>query len=302
MVKPHKTEGNRPWHLAPLVAMSDEQFVQWVELLEVRTGIHLPPERKSFLLTSLSTRMRELEYKDYESYYTYLMSGKQGDIEWEVLVDRLTVHETRFFRDEHSLNMIRTAFLPTYLDNRNGPLRAWSVGCATGEEPYTLAMLLDGYLRNEGKGRSFTVSATDISLGALAKALRARYRNNRGTNLPANCVKHYTTQIDEDYFEVNQELRQQVSFAQVNVMRLAQARPEEMDIIYCQNLLIYFKRERRLAILDHLVKHLRPGGLLVLGPGEILNWNNPMMHSVTYPSTLAFQRNIDARDGQEQGS
>lgn len=293
MVKPQTEKGNRPWHLAPLVAMSDVQFNQWVNLLEERTGIHLQPERKSFLLTSLSTRIRELDCKDYETYYNYLMSGKEGDMEWEVLVDRLTVHETRFFRDEHSLNLIQRAFLPTYLANRDEPVRVWSVGCATGEEPYTLAMMLDNYLKAEGKDRGYSITASDISLGAIETALRARYRQNRGTNIPADFAERYITQIDNDYFEVNQELRQQVSFTQLNVMTLPQARHGLMDIIYCQNMLIYFKRERRLFILDNLVKHLRPGGLLILGAGEILKWNHPQMHSVTYPVTLAFQRNFE---------
>lgn len=162
-------------------------------------------------------------------------------------------------------------------------------------------MLLDDYLQHEGKSRTYSITATDISLGSLAAALRARYRNNRGSNLPASFAERYTTRIDADYFEINHELRQQVSFAQFNVMSLAHARPEQMDIIYCQNLLIYFKREKRLAILEHLARHLRPGGLLVLGPGEILNWNNPLMQSVTFPSTLAFQRSEEQADAQGSG-
>lgn len=293
MVKPQTDKGNRPWHLTPLVAMNDAQYDQWVKLLEDRTGVHLQPERRSFLLTSLSTRLRELDINDYDAYYNFLMSGKEGEQEWEVLVDRLTVHETRFFRDEHSLNLISQAFLPTYLANHNEPLRVWSVGCATGEEPYTLAMQLDDYLKKEGKDRCYSIMASDISLGAIQTALRGRYRNNRGSNIPDEFAQRYTSQLDADYFEVNHELRQQVSFSQLNVMKLAQARPGLMDIIYCQNMLIYFKRERRLFILDHLVKHLKPGGLLILGPGEILKWQNPVMHVVTYPSTLAFQRHAE---------
>ncbi|MDH5180421.1 MAG: protein-glutamate O-methyltransferase CheR, partial [Gammaproteobacteria bacterium] len=203
--------GKRPWHLTPLVAMSDAQYQQWVDLLEARTGIFLPPERKSFLLTSLSTRIRELNHKDYASYYRYLLSGKEGDVEWEVLVDRLTVHETRFFRDQHSLDLISKNFLPDYLADSGDPVRVWSVGCATGEEPYTLAMLLDDYMRKERAGRGFFVSATDISLGALAAAMRGRYRNNRGANLPAEYAERYTRRVDSDYFEVNHDLRQQVS-------------------------------------------------------------------------------------------
>ncbi|MDH5406988.1 MAG: methyltransferase domain-containing protein [Gammaproteobacteria bacterium] len=281
---------NRSWHLTPLVAMNDDQFGQWVELLEKRTGICLPPERKSFLLTSLSARMRELKCQDYETYYQYLMSGKKGDMEWEVLVDRLTVHETRFFRDEFSLRLISDSFLPKYLATNDDALRIWSVGCATGEEPYSLAMLLDDYVEREGLDRNFLITATDISLGSLAKALRGQYRNNRATNVPAEFAERYINRLDADILEVKPELRQKVSFAQFNVMKLAHARPEQMDIIYCQNLLIYFKRERRIAILEHLVKHLRPGGLLVLGAGEIINWSNPLIETVNFPSTLAFRR------------
>ncbi|MEJ2397487.1 MAG: CheR family methyltransferase, partial [Gammaproteobacteria bacterium] len=134
-----------PWQYTASPEMGNEQFRQWAVLLESRTGISLPDSRKSFLVTNLHTRMRELGIADYQSYYNMVTDGSRGQIEWENLIDKLTVHETRFFRDMHALDLIREEYLQPLLQQK--PIKpytvnAWSVGCATGEEPYSLAMMM----------------------------------------------------------------------------------------------------------------------------------------------------------------
>ncbi|MDH5661201.1 MAG: protein-glutamate O-methyltransferase CheR, partial [Gammaproteobacteria bacterium] len=99
------------WQLNELMPMSDEEYSLWVELLEERTGITLPELRKSFLLSKLSIRMQELGINEYKSYFAYINHGKAGRVEWETLVDRLTVHETRFFRNTQALSFIKDTYL-----------------------------------------------------------------------------------------------------------------------------------------------------------------------------------------------
>lgn len=279
------------WRKSAVMEMDNFQFQQWTELLVKRTGISLPESRRSFLLTSLNIRMRELAIESYQAYFNFLLSGHEGNIEWETLVDRLTVHETRFFRDQNALKLIRDVYLKklaTKAENKN--LSLWSVGCATGEESYSLAIELDDYLKNSGKEYFYAVTGSDISSAAIMTARKGIYKTNRLTNLPEYFLCHYLDKQDENTFQVKEFLRQRVCFNQVNLLDLQNTKVGMMDIIFCQNVLIYFKREQRLKILNGLVEHLKDDGLLVLGAGEIHGWAHPDIEAVPYESTLAFRR------------
>ncbi len=272
--------------------MDDEQFDRWAELIESRTGMRLPPERKSFLVTSLGMRMREIGLSDYESYYDALHSGRAGTIEWSTLVDRLVVNETRFFRHRPSLELIRDRYLPGLEAPAGEPLRvqAWSVGCATGEEPYSLAILLHHSLRARADSAYFGVIGTDISASALAVARRGDYPDNRTRELPADLRDAYLEPAGPGRWEVERSLRQRVCFARMNVLGEQYAPAGLMDIVYCQNLLIYFDRPRRIEIVDRLAARLRPGGLLVLAPGEIVGWTPGGLERMGGDEVLAFRR------------
>lgn len=276
--------------------MDKAQFSRWSALLEERTGMMLPEERRSFLVTNLAIRMREIGCADFESYYDYLVSGRRGVVEWATLVDRLTVHETRFFRHLNSLDLLRDYFLPEWSSGRDTPLsmNIWSVGCATGEEAYTLAMVVDNHFAQPGGEYYIGVTGTDISLASLAVGRRGEYDIRKLTEVDAGLLRRYMTKTGERHYRVNEDLRRRVCFAQLNVLDMKKAAVGMMDLIYCQNLLIYFNRERRINILNNLARHLNPGGLLVLGSGEILGWDHPDLERVSYEKTLAFHRKMNS--------
>jgi len=272
--------------------LNDRQFSQWTTLLEERTGMVLPIERRSFLATSLSMRMREIGYQDHESYYQFLHSGSQGTVEWTTLVDRLTVHETRFFRHPESLDYIRDHFLPRRLSNDDKPysVQIWSLGCATGEESYSLAMVVDEHLRSLGGNYYFGVTGTDISLDSLAIARSGEYNQLRLSNVPDAIKSRYFEPAGEMRYRVVDELKQRACFAKLNVMDIETAPLGAMDIIYCQNVLIYFDRPRRFEILNNAIRCLAPGGLLVLGAGEALGWEPEGLERISHPRILAYRR------------
>lgn len=297
----HHQAGHQPaeWRLSALPPMSDAEFALWARLLEKRTGITLPESRKSFLVTAFGPRMRELGIGDYEGYYQYVTSGRRGALEWTHLVDRLTVHETRFFRHESSLALVRDVYLRELDADARGGRRSvdlWSVGCATGEEPYSLAMVVDQYLAERGGDWYFGVTASDISLPALAVGRDGIYSRAKLKDVPSQLLMRYFEPLDGERFQVRPRLRERMCFTRINVLELDHAPVGMMDVIVCQNLLIYFQRERRIAALNHLVEHLRPGGLLVLGAGEIMGWDHPALEPVLYENTLAFRR---VRDGAQ---
>jgi len=279
------------WSAYKLPELSDSQFRQWAALLEARTGITFAPQRRQFLLSNLRMRMRELRINSIEEYYQYIAGDKRGKIEWLKLVDRLTVHETRFKRHTASFRLLTDLFLPSYVSRENPPrlLQAWSVGCATGEEAYTLAMVMEQYLAELGTECYYSVMASDISRDSLAVARAARYPVERLRNLDAEEIAKGFVELDGDY-QVKETIRRRVCFTELNVMELAHAPFGKMDIVFCQNLLIYFSQEQRKRIVEALVEFIKPGGLLVLGIGEMLNWQHASLQRVEFEDTLAYQK------------
>ena len=276
-------------------AMDDVEFRRWVSLLEERTGVVVPPERRQFLETNLRLRMRELGVAGFEQYHRERLSGRQGAIEWAVLVDRLTVHQTHFFRHQPSLDLVREVVLPDFLRRRKrgSAFHAWSVGCSTGEEAYSLAMVLDLFSLEADVRFHYGVTASDVSQPALAFGRGGRYSRQKLSEIPPQYRERYCRLLDESEFVVHERLRRRVGFAMLNLLETARQPLSHLDLIYCQNVLIYFPKERRDDVLDQLVGCLRPGGYLILGPGEMTGWVHPGLTRVVGQRTLAYRRRVE---------
>ncbi len=272
--------------------MNDEQFRLWCALLEQRTGIRLSSEqRKIHLETSVFTRMREIGIQAYDDYFVFLRDGAKGKVEWSVLVDRLTVQETHFFRHKGSYELARDMITEMLASkSEENPLDIWSVGCSTGEEPYSLAILCDEQASLLGNNVLYGVTATDISIPALEKAKKGIYSVNRLFGLEQRRREKYFSEIEKNKFQVIKKIKDRVGFGKVNVMELRKSPMENFDLIFCQNLLIYFSRWRKRDILNCLAERLIPGGVLVLGLGEAGGWNHPRLSRVPYENSLAFIR------------
>jgi len=273
--------------------MDDGEFARWVDLLERRTGVVVPPGRKTFLVTGVRSRMRETGHQSYREYFEDLLAGARGAIEWAALVDRLTVHETHFFRHAPSYEFIRNEWLPQHLVRVGAEaLHAWSVGCSTGEEAYSIAMTLDEGIRAcaPGKPPLYGVTATDISAPALSVGRVGEYPLGKLKEIPASYRNEYWEVLGQDCFVLSEPLRKRVGFAQFNLLDIQNAPLKRLDLIFCQNVLIYFARARRGQLLDALAQLLKPGGLLVVGPGEVLGFTHSLLMRVGGPKTLAFQR------------
>lgn len=279
------------WALKPLADMSAEEFHAWQTLLEERTGLVINEQRRAFLQTNLTARMRELNVCDYASYYQQVTDGPRGAVEWSTLLDRLTVQETRFFRHPPSF-----ALLQQYLRERlecepaGAPWELWSVGCSSGEEPYSLAICAAEVLRDSGQPEHFGVTGTDISLNALSKAREGLYSARKLEQIEASLGERYLAVQEDGRFKVLPSLAARVCCARLNVLELAKAPMSGMDVIFCQNLLIYFRRWRRREILNRLAERLAPGGLLVVGVGEVVGWQHPDLVPVANDQVLAFTR------------
>lgn len=280
------------WSYQAAPELSDEQYARWQSLLEARTGICFL-QHKSILQKGLYQRMQEVGADDYEQYFQKVSLVPAGVVEWIQLVDRISVKETSFFREPNSFDVVkqylskRLVELARRLDHT---LDIWSVGCSTGEEAYSLAIeareAIDGLAMNTFAG----VMATDISQSALAVARKGNYERRKLAAMPLALRHKYFVQSSHKDYQVTQALKQSVCFSQGNILNLDQMPKLSMDIIFCQNVLIYFRRDRQKKVLDGLVQHLKPGGMLMIGPGEVIGWRHPQMQRTTDDSVQAYIR------------
>lgn len=277
---------------APRPTMEDTQFQRWVQLLEKRTGIVIPGARREFLESNLRQRMRETGHASFDAYYDELQNGIRGALEWATLVDRLTVHQTHFFRHQPSFAYVRDQWLPEYTAQPkwHGAVEGWSVGCATGEEAYSLGMLLESGLSQIGKEAYFGVSATDVSQPALTTGRQARYAMHKLREIPADYAERYVERIDDLHFTIRDSVKRRIAFSVFNLLELDRRSLPPLDLVYCQNVLIYFARDLRVLLLNRIAALLRPGGVVVLGSGEVMSYSNPLLERVTHRAVLAYRR------------
>lgn len=277
------------WFLRRFPDMDAAQFNQWQALLEHRTGMTLPAERRSFLETNLAIRMREIGCSSYQAYYEMIASGQNAMREWSTLVDRLTVQETRFFRDPDAFRLVADYILTRPREHfRKHALEAWSVGCSTGEEPYTLAMVIHECMSKLALQPLYGVTGSDISTPVIEKARNGRFNARKLLGMDEQVKSRYFRPAERNTVEIANSIRERVCFTRLNVLDLDTAPMHGMSIIFCQNLLIYFRRWRRRDIVRRLAERLAPGGLLVLGQGELTDWQPPGLQRVPSEHVLAW--------------
>jgi len=267
----------------------DQDYGQWRALIEQRTGLQLADHLRTYLQGGLNRRMKLLNIQDYEQYLEYVTDEKNGIKEWSELVDTLTVQETQFFRHPSSYT-----FLETYIKNllvdetESKSIEIWSVGCSSGEESYSLAMLADKTLADSETNLSYGVIGTDISLSALNKARAGVYQSRKAELIPEPYLD-YVDQLDNK-IKIKKRIADRVCFARVNILDLNRVPIRDMDIIFCQNLLIYLRKWRRKEAVNRLAERLKVGGILVLGLGEVTDWSHPKLRQVSSRDVLAFER------------
>ncbi len=273
--------------------LSDEQVKQWLELVHEKTGIWITEQRKSFLKNGLIERIKALGETSYDSYFKLLQDSKWAEVEWAHLVDKLTVHETRFYRHEASFNLARI-YARKWIQQKeaNTSYEVWSVGCSTGEEVYSLAFLLED-LKQELGEFFYGVTGTDISFPALAQARDGKYNLRNVQTLPLPIVENYFEKVNEQEYRVTEAIKQRTCFVQGNIREFQRFAKRGYNLIMCQNLLIYFKQKEKHQILNQLATCLAPGGILLLAPGETLKWQHPLIERVNNKDCLAFVRRAE---------
>lgn len=279
------------WSLQAAPDLTDKEYEQWSKLLEERAGICLGDAQRVFLQTQITMRMRELGHTDYTQYLNRVMDGVTGMMEWATLIDRLVVKETSFFRHHPSVTYVQN-YLQSQINNQklDGPFDIWSVGCSTGEEPYTLAMMVNDTFELAKIDPYFGIIASDISRAALAIAKAGIYPQRKVELIEAPVRQRYFSSIEKNRYQISREVVDRVCFNQANVLNINEFPSIKLDVVFCQNLLIYFRKNLRHEIMDAFVDRLKPGGILVCGLGEVVDWSNPNTRRLPVEEVQVYER------------
>ncbi|MFT3857308.1 MAG: protein-glutamate O-methyltransferase [Aquabacterium sp.] len=248
--------------------IGDREFERLRQLFERVSGIHLADSKKTLVCGRLSRRLRQLNLRDYRDYLD-LIEAPDAALERQTAIDLLTTNETHFFREPRHFEFLKQVLARFSQQGLGRAFEVWSAACSTGEEPYSLAMVL----AEELGWRPWHVHASDLSTRVLEEARRGLYPSQRAAEVPSHLsVKYLLEGLDEfeGLYLIDSSLRARVTFRQVNLMQPLPASPA-FDVIFLRNVLIYFDRPSRRKIVEAAAQRLRPGGLLFIGHSETLH-------------------------------
>ena len=250
--------------------IADQEMIELIDLIYRHSGIVLTPDKKSMVSSRLNKRLRANRLNSFEEYLELLRSSDLGTIESTIMIDEITTNKTDFFREKQHFEFIVEVMLPDLALSDWSVLNIWSAGCSTGEEPYTLAMILADYFST---GRNFNITATDLSTQALEVAQLAVYPNQAGKAIPLPFRQKYTLNgkgAQAGRFRIVPELRDRVRFKHLNLMDRSWDVPNALNMIFCRNVMIYFDKPTRTNLVSRFRRHLKSNGYLFIGHSESL--------------------------------
>ncbi len=262
-----------------LMDITATEFAQLRDLIHQRFGINLTEQKRSLLVGRLQKLMRNRNLATFTDYYEYLKTDKTEGALGE-LVDLISTNHTYFNREKEHFEYFSQVALPaviTSLKQQNRKdLRIWCAGCSTGEEPYTLLMLMMEYLGSEYSSWDAGILATDISDRALTIARRGAYSTDRVQQLPDPLWKKYFVKSGSDEMMVNDKLKREATFRRFNLMNTTFPFKKPFQMIFCRNVMIYFDQPTRDALVSRYHKFTEPGGYLFIGHSETLGRNQTL--------------------------
>lgn len=251
----------------------DYQFIR--NLVYEQSRISLGNDKKELVQARINKRLRKLQIGSYSEYCGFL-KAPEGRDELDSLVDVLTTNFTSFFRENSHFEFLRDSLLPKYCASKKGvqskSFRIWSAACSTGEEPYTIAIVLSEFFSKLG-GWNWQLDATDISNRVLAKAELGVYDAERVTLPDHSCLRRYFqrgVRANEGSYRVKNDLKKRIHFQQVNLFQPDYPVESGLDAIFCRNVMIYFDSPTQELLVNRLGEYLKPGGHLFVGHSESL--------------------------------
>lgn len=261
--------------------MTKDDFNRLSEFIFNQSGIKMPMVKKVMLQSRLQKRLKELKITSFKEYADYVFSKEGQRNEIIHMLDVVSTNKTDFFREPVHFDFLTNNILPDFISanptNRN--LKIWSAGCSSGEEPYTIAIVLSEF-KQKVPNFNFSITGTDISSQILQKAASAIYKEDRIVNIPLELKRKYflrSKNRENKTVRVIKDLRNLTKYSRLNFMDSSYKLQEMFDVIFCRNVLIYFNRETQEQVIRKLCLKLKSGGYLFIGHSEsILGMDLPL--------------------------
>jgi len=254
-----------------LIAITKEEFRQLADYIKSNYGIQLKEEKQALVTGRLQNVLVEHNFNNFSEYFNYIIKDKTGDAA-VTLMNKITTNHTYFMREPEHFFYFRDTVLPYLKKKATGKdLRIWSAGCSSGEEPYTLAMIIDEFFGSEKRGWDAKVLATDISNKALEAAQKAVYNNKEIAPMPSTWKLNYFKKLDATSSVVADSIKNEVIFRRFNLMNQTFSFKKKFDVIFCRNVMIYFNNETKWELVNKFYDLTESGGYLFIGHAESLN-------------------------------
>ncbi|MBF0457072.1 MAG: protein-glutamate O-methyltransferase CheR [Nitrospirae bacterium] len=269
--------------------LKDETFIKFRDFIYEKSGIFIPDTKKYFIENRLGKRLEEKNLNSYDDYL-YLLKLSNDKEEMKVLFDKITTNETFFFREVKQLEVFVSCEVPKLIAKKSTPsLKIWCAASSTGEEPYTLAMML---MENpKTSALKFEITASDISDAVLQKAQTASYGQYALRNVPDVYLKKYFKLNGSTNYVLAPAIRSKVKFTQINLLDERRIKAmRDIDAIFCRNVLIYFDKKAKIKVVENLYEALRPGGCLFIGMAESLHDITRLLKPAVMDKTVVYQK------------
>ncbi len=284
----------QPPNVSKLPEMSQMQFEQWRKFIYDKTGIYFQDNKKYLLESRLLKRIVHLKISSYDEYLKLLSNSLSNKSEMRYFYDTITINETFFFRNTGQLDAMVQKIVPEILQNREKTgkqkIRIWSAACSSGEEAYSIAIMLNEFIKPKFPEITFEIVGTDINQTVLDTAVRGIYGDYAIRNMPIQYLKKYFKQIDGMY-ELNLDIKTMATFKNANLFDSNDMLyMNNFDIIFCANVLIYFDTNSKIKVVNQLYKSLNKGGYLFIGFSETLHGISKAFSVVSFPKTVGYKK------------
>jgi chemotaxis protein methyltransferase CheR len=274
--------------------LSEKSFDDWRQYIYNLCGIYFQDNKKYLLESRLQKRMNHIGIDCYDKYLEYLKVGAQKANEQKYLFEAITINETYFFRNQPQLDALVSNIIPEIVSFKsrfnNYKIRIWSAASSSGEEAYSIAIVLNELIKPKYPKVEFEIVGTDINQAVLETARSGIYRDYSVRNAPAFYLKKYF-KTNNGYFEVDTNLKKYVNFKVVNLFDdLTMKTMNNFDIIFCANVLIYFDVRSKMKVISKLYDSLNKGGYLFIGYSETLHGISKAFKLVSYPKTIGYMK------------
>lgn len=251
-----------------MIAITEKEFEQLSAYIKKQYGINLKEEKRTLVTGRLYNELVKNGFSNYTDYINYALADKSGKA-LNTLVNKITTNHTYFMREADHFYFFRDVVLPNLLQTvKKKDLRIWSAGCSSGEEPYTLAMIIDEFLGKDKVWWDSKILATDISSKVLEMAVEGCYNKEELENISPQWKLNYFQRVDNDNLKVVDRIRNEIIFRRFNLMDETFPFKQKFHVIFCRNVMIYFDVETKRKLVNKFYNLLEYGGYLIIGHSE----------------------------------